>query len=67
MIEKRDINGIPIKDESGKYVYETNYEFLFGPALRKDSNQVNLLNTATGGINSAFKKYFDWKLNNSNV
>jgi hypothetical protein len=65
MIRKVDDNNLPIKDASGQYVYETNYEYLFGP-VKRGTNQINFTN-ASGGINSAFQKFFDWKLNNSNA
>jgi len=66
--KKRDGTMIDKRDASGAIVgNETNNEYLFGPAPKNVMNQVNLLNTASGGINSAFQKFFDWKLNNSNV
>jgi hypothetical protein len=61
MFEKKDANGVPIQG-----AYETNNEYLFGP-VRKGSNQTNFTTNAKGGIDSAFKQFFDWKLKNSNV
>ena len=49
----------------GKPTYETNYQKLFGPSANKKSPDINVLTTAKGGIDSAFKQFFDWKLQNS--
>jgi hypothetical protein len=49
----------------GKPTNETNYQKLFGKSANKMSPDINVLTTAKGGIDSAFKQFFDWKLQNS--
>jgi len=50
----------------GKPTEETNYQRLFGKSTNPMiQNFVNVSTTAKGGINTAFKQFFDWKLKNS--
>jgi hypothetical protein len=49
----------------GKPTNETNYQRLFGKSTNPVSPIVNVSTTAKGGINTAFKQFFDWKLQNS--
>jgi len=49
----------------GKPTEETNYQRLFGKSTNPVSPIVNVSTTAKGGINTAFKQFFDWKLQNS--